>query len=66
VRRFIAGQLHRLAWWLDRCADDIWDIDEFLAWPSIPTPLSHPEKFPQNPQKTLEDIQRDQHHERKP
>jgi hypothetical protein len=33
MRRRIAGLLHRLAWWLDRKADDIWNIDEFLDLP---------------------------------
>lgn len=30
MKRNIARLLHRFAWWLDRRADDLWDIDDFM------------------------------------
>lgn len=31
MRRFVSRKIHQFAWWLDRTADRIWDIDEYLA-----------------------------------
>lgn len=30
MRRKIAGLIHRFAYWLDRCADDIWNVDTII------------------------------------
>lgn len=30
MRRYISGLMHRFAWWIDRQADRVWDIDAIL------------------------------------
>lgn len=31
LRRRLAGWMHRLAYWIDRQADKVWDLDAHLA-----------------------------------
>lgn len=54
IRRRISGWLHRFAWWCDRRADDIWNIDEFVDLPSHPAPP--PEELSQAPQDAFADL----------
>lgn len=43
MRRWLSRQMHRFAWFLDRKADDLWDMDYLLSpllvpQHAIPTP----------------------------
>jgi hypothetical protein len=48
--------MHRLAWWLDRKADDLWNIDEFLDLPIYVKPTGA--QLAADLREALEDIEK--------